>query len=280
MDWFAAAGYQLLALTDHNTITDPSVLDPRGMCLLTATELTAQGGELGASYHLIALGLAAGDALPPITTPATVSVRWLRDRGAVVFLAHPHWSGLTVHDLLAATEAGAHGIELYNGGTVLDSRKGEALTHFDEGLARGARWWGIAVDDTHWHTIDRALGWVMVRAAEPTPAAVLRALAAGHFYASSGPTINDVRITHDGGVPHLEVETSPCAAIYALSYGGRNQFHFDREAIGRGEAGATITAARFTLDRIGRGHLGEGGYIRLQCTDWQRRDAWSNPLYL
>ncbi|HEV2122824.1 MAG TPA: hypothetical protein VGW38_08625, partial [Chloroflexota bacterium] len=27
VDWFAAAGYQFLALTDHNTITDPSALD-------------------------------------------------------------------------------------------------------------------------------------------------------------------------------------------------------------------------------------------------------------
>src|SRR5436309_1914807 len=83
-------------------------------------------------------------------------------------------------DLPAVT--GMAGIEVFNGGTVLDSHKGEALTHWDEGLARGGRWWGIAVDDTHWHSIDRGLGWVVVRAAEPTPRALLAALARGHFY--------------------------------------------------------------------------------------------------
>ncbi len=242
---------------------------------MTSTELTAQGGELGGSYHLISLGLAADAGLPPTTTNVVESVRWLRERGAVVFVAHPHWSGLTVTDLLAATEAGAHGIEVYNGGTVLDSRKGEALAYFDEGLARGGRWWGIAVDDTHWHTIDRALGWVMVRATEPTPVAVLHALAVGHFYASSGPEIKHVAVSRDGDSVVLEVETSPCAAIYALGFGSRNQFEFDREAVTRGELGMTITSARFTLRPPGR-----GGYVRVQCTDWQRRDAWSNPFYL
>jgi predicted metal-dependent phosphoesterase TrpH len=273
VDWFAGAGYDFLALTDHNTITDPSGLETQGMCLLTATELTASGGELGASYHLIGLGLRPGEALPATTTPAVESVQWLREQGCVVFVAHPHWSGLTVADL---ARAGAHGIEIFNGGTVLDSQKGEALVHWDEGLARGARWWGIAVDDTHWHTIDRGLGWVMVRAAEQTPAAILGALARGHFYATTGPEIRRVTVTpiEDGGV-YLEVETSPCAAIYALGYGSRNLFQFDQEAAARGEAGATITLASFKITS-----LGPGAYIRVQCTDWQRRSAWSNPIFL
>ncbi|HEU5316175.1 MAG TPA: CehA/McbA family metallohydrolase [Chloroflexota bacterium] len=275
IDWFANAGYQLLALTDHNTVTDPSGLDARGMCLLTSSEVTAQGGELGGSYHLISLGLPTGAALPPVTAHVAESVARLREQGALVFIAHPHWSGLSVADLTAGTRAGAAGIEIYNGGTVLDSRKGEALTHWDEGLGRGERWWGIAVDDTHWHTIDRALGWVMVRAAEPSPRAVLDALAVGHFYASSGPEIQRVAFSREGDDVYLSVETSPCAAIYALSYGSRNQFEFDREAAARGEAGSTVTTASFKL-RAG----GPGGYVRIQCTDWQWRNAWSNPLYI
>jgi predicted metal-dependent phosphoesterase TrpH len=277
VSWFASAGYDFLALTDHNLVTDPAPLDAHGLCLLAATELTATGGELGASYHLIALGVDPRATLPATATPAPESVAWLRRQGAVVFVAHPHWSGLTVADLLAAGNAGAHGIEVYNGGTVLDSQKGEATVHWDEGLARGARWWGVAVDDTHWHTVDRGLGWVMVRAAEATPGHILAALARGHFYSSCGPEIHQVRLTPNGEDAYLEVEASPCAAIYALSYGARNQFHFDREAAARGEPGATITVASF---RIERQRLGPGGYVRVQCTDWQRRSAWSNPLFL
>ncbi|MGH2366679.1 MAG: PHP domain-containing protein [Chloroflexota bacterium] len=274
VDWFRAAGYDFLALTDHNRITDPASLRTDGLCLIPATELTASGGELGAAFHLIGLGLPVEATLPPVATPAAESAAWLREQGAVAFVAHPFWSGLTVADMLALPVAG---IEVYNGGTVLDSQKGEAVSYWDEGLARGARWWGIAVDDTHWHTIDRGLGWIMARAPELSPAAVLQALAHGHFYATTGPDIRRVNLTPEpGGVTVVEVETSPCAAIYALGFGSRNQFAFEREAAARGELGATITRATFRV----RPETLPGRYVRVQCVDWQRRSAWSNPLVL
>ena len=252
-------------------------MDARGLTLLTAAEVSAAGGELGGMYHLVTLGLSPTTELPPVTTPAVESIAALIGTGAAVFVAHPHWSGLTVGDLVQAQEAGASGIEIYNGGTVLDSHKGEALTHWDELLARrpGQAAWGIAVDDTHWHTIDRGLGWVMVRATDASPAAVVDALRAGQFYSSSGPELRDVRVIEDSDGIHLEVEASPVAAIYALGFGSRNQFAFDREAAARSERGATITSARFTLKP-----QAAGAYVRLQATDWQMRSAWSNPLYL
>jgi hypothetical protein len=283
VDWFAGAGYHFLALTDHNRITDPAPLDGRGMCLLPATELTAAGGELGASYHLISLGLPAGAILPPATTPVRESLAWLRRRHAVVFVAHPHWSGLTVADITSLPPRAVAGIEIFNGGTVLDSHKGEAVAHWDEGLARGHRWWGIAVDDTHWHTLDRGLGWVMVRAPDLTPAALLHALARGHFYASCGPEIRRVSVRPELDGVLLEVETSPCAIIYALGYGSRNQFAVNREAIARGELGATITTASFHVRKEPAPVAGRprpAPYVRVQCVDWQRRSAWSNPIFL
>jgi len=283
VDWFAGAGYHFLALTDHGKITDPAALDGRGMCLLPATELTATGGELGASYHLLALGVPARTVLPPPSAPARESVAWLHQHGAVVFVAHPHWSGLTVADIASLPSGTVAGIEIFNGGTVLDSHKGEAVVHWDEGLARGHRWWGIAVDDTHWHSLDRGLGWVMVRAPECTPAALLRALARGHFYASSGPQIRRLSVRPEPEGLLLEVETSPCAIIYALGYGSRNQFAVDGEAIARGERGTTITTATFHVRKhVARvdGRPCPAPYVRVQCVDWQRRSAWSNPLFL
>lgn len=276
-EWYAGAGYDFLALTDHNRVTDPAAVDVPGLCLLPAAEVTATGGELGASYHLIALGLPVDHALPPPSTLGPESARQLQAAGAVVFVAHPHWSGLTVADLRAVP---ASGIEAFNGGTVLDSQKGEALAHWDEGLARGSRWWGIAVDDTHWHSLDRGQGWVMVRVPERTPAALLHALAHGHFYASAGPEIRLISLARQpGGGALLEVECSPCAAIYALGYGSRNQFTFDRDAIARGELGQTITSGRFEISAATITSQ-RWPFVRVQCVDWQRRSAWSNPLFL
>ena len=284
--WFRAAGYDFLALTDHNTIVDPADVDAGDLCLIPATELTAGGAALGGSYHLVALGLPAGAALPPPSTPAPDAATWLRAQGAAVFVAHPVWSGLTVADLLAVP---AHGIEVFNGGTVLDSQKGEAIAHWEEGLARGARWWGLATDDTHWHTVDRGTGWVVARAPAATPAALLHALAHGHFYATCGPEIRQVALRPQGdGSVTLDVETSPCAAIYALGFGPHNQFAFDpRAGAGAGRAapggeaqdgseGWTVDRATFRL----RPEALPGRYVRVQCVDWQRRAAWSNPLFL
>jgi predicted metal-dependent phosphoesterase TrpH len=284
--WFRAAGYDFLALTDHNTIVDPAGVDAGDLCLIAATELTASGAALGGNYHLVALGLPADVTLPPPSTPAPDAATWLRAQGAAVFIAHPVWSGLTVADLLAVP---AHGIEVFNGGTVLDSQKGEAVAHWEEGLARGARWWGLATDDTHWHTVDRGTGWVVARAPAATPAALLHALAHGHFYATCGPEIRRValRPEADGSVT-LDVETSPCAAIYALGFGPHNQFAFDpRAGAGRaapapgpeaqsGVEGWTVDRATFRL----RPEALPGRYVRVQCVDWQRRAAWSNPLFL
>ena len=204
-----------------------------------------------------------------------------------------HWSGLTVADLLALPSGAVAGVEIYNGGTVLDSQKGEAVTHWDELLARGARWWGVAVDDTHWHTLDRGLGWVMTRASDATPSAVLQALVQGHFYATTGPEIHSVAwapapgadgATERGtGDLQIEVETSPCGAIYVLGFGARNQFAFDQETAARGTPGGTITHASFRVrppPPAPDGRPRPAPYLRVQCVDWQRRSAWSNPLFL
>jgi hypothetical protein len=61
--------------------------------------------------------------------------------------------------------------------------------------------WGTAVDDSHaYHQFavgktNPGRGWVMVRAKELTPAAIISALEAGDFYASSGVRLSDLKVT-------------------------------------------------------------------------------------
>jgi len=264
VDRYAARGDGFLAISDHNTLTDVSGLDPRGMCLLPAAEITCPGGELGTAYHVAAAGV---KEVPPAGLPAREVVPLLRAQGAVVFAAHPHWSGLTVADILGIP--GFHGVEIHNGATVLESSKGEALAHWDELLGRGARLWGIAADDMHWGSLDLGLAWVHVRASDRTPEAVLAALAAGHFYSSSGPELVDVRLEGDG----VLVRCSPCLAVYCLSFGPRNQIAYDRASVAAGQGLRPTTEAAFRLS-------GGEAYVRVQAVDAQRRAAWSNPLFL
>ncbi|HEV7214874.1 MAG TPA: CehA/McbA family metallohydrolase [Chloroflexota bacterium] len=259
VDWYAARGYDALAITDHNVLTDPKTVDARGMLLLPGVEVTATGAEFGGQYHLVALG-PLPEPLPPVTTAGPESGRLLRAAGAVVIVAHPHWSGLTGADLLGVEAA--TGVEIWNGGTVLDSAKGVALAAWDEALRRGRRIWGFATDDAHFRFPDGELGWVVLHAAERSVPAALAALRQGHFYGSAGPQLQAVR--REGNT--LTVACSPCTAIYCLGFAGRNQYRL-------GTPEAPLQEAAFAL-------RGDEPWVRVQVTDAHGRAAWSQPFWL
>ena len=259
VDWYAARGYDALAITDHNVHTDTSALEARGLLLLPGAEVTAAGTEFGGQYHLVALG-PLPEPLPLVTTPGPEAARLLRAAGAVVIVAHSHWSGLTGADLLAIDAA--DGLEVWNGGTVLDSAKGVALAAWDETLRRGRRLWGFATDDAHFRFPDGALGWVVLHAAERSVPAALEALRQGHFYASAGPELRTVR--REGNT--LTVTCSPCTGIYCLSFAGRNQYRLGTEE-------DPLREATFTL-------RGDEPWVRAEVRDAHGRSAWSQPCWL
>ncbi len=287
---FANLGYDFLAITDHDRITDPATVDAHGLCLIPSVELTASAGLLGTEFHILGIGIDPSTVLPPRTSAGRVSSAWLRNQGAAVFAAHPHWSGLTVDDLMGLT---IDGIEACNGGTNLDSLKGEAFAHWDEGLLRGASWTGLGTDDTHWHTLDRGTAWVMVRATERTPGALVSAIKAGNFYGTTGPAINDVHLefVDDGRVLKVHVHTSPVAAMYLSGPGARSWHTFHETASGITSvtevdpARMSITSHTFEVDLTVSGparYAGRGTgqrHIRVSCMDWSRGRAWSNPLF-
>ena len=88
------------------------------------------------------------------------------------------------------------GIEVFNAVCEASKGTGHARVHWDDCLSAGRRLTGLAVDDSHWHHDWEGLGYVMVRARSLTESAVLRALAAGDFYSSTGPVIEDLRVTY------------------------------------------------------------------------------------
>lgn len=259
VDWYAARGYDALAITDHNVLTDTSALEARGMLLLPGVEVTATGTEFGGQYHLVALG-PLPEPLPPVNTPGPEAARLLRAAGAVVIIAHPHWSGLTSADLLAIDAV--DGLEVWNGGTVLDSAKGVALAAWDESLRRGRRLWGFATDDAHFRFPDGALGWVVLYAAERSLPAALEALRQGRFTCSAGPELRAVQ--REGNT--LTVTCSPCTGIYCLAFAGRNQYRLATE-------GEPLQEATFTL-------RGDEPWVRIQVDDAHGRSAWSQPFWL
>jgi hypothetical protein len=218
--------------------------------------------EVSGLYHLVGL---ASDKLAADLQNGNASLQAAIDRlraaGALVAIAHPYWSCQMSKDL--AGVEGCFALEIYNGGCEVDDAKGFSTVHWDDLLAAGRPFWGIAVDDAHWRngSRDAGLGWVWVKAPELTQEAIVRSLAEGSFYASSGPKIRQVSV--EGS--QVRVRCSPAAVIDIVGNGYCSQ----RLAAAPGE---TLTEASAWLKWGQR-------YVRVACRDVVGRWAWSNPIW-
>ncbi len=258
--WYRQRGYHFLALTEHDIWTEGRAVS-EGFITLGGIEVEGQDPQKGL-FHLLGLGLRRPPDMRGATDSMQEAVNRLQAAEGRVIVAHPYWSGQRSAALLDLE--GCLGLEVFNGGCEVDDAKGFATVHWDDLLAAGRRLWGVAGDDAHWRQGDHdaGLGWVWVRAAALTPSAILEALEAGSFYASSGPKILDFGLDGD----RVYARCSPVTAIDFIGAGHRSR----RVAAPPGE---TLTKAGVPLRRGQR-------YVRLACRDEGGRWAWSNPIFL
>mgnify|MGYP000268297122 CR=1 FL=1 len=270
-------GWDFVALTDHNRVSAPSQVPP-GFLAIRGCEYDIGQTELRQKFHIVGVGLEAGREPRPGQSPQE-TIDGIHDAGGFAWVAHPYWSGLTTSDLLAIDRYDA--LEVYNAVCELEIGRGNSEVHLDDLLIRGRRVGALAVDDSHWPVFDALRGWVVVRAHELSQRAIVDALLAGRYYASSGPAIYAVRVTET----EVEVECSPCAAISLIAgptVGGR---------LSAGRAGGAVRARRLE-GRQGQQGVGEAEqltgavfaltgreqYGRVRVEDAQGRAAWTSLL--
>lgn len=270
---YQAEGYDFVVLTDHFVglfdypITDTSEFRNDRFTTLIGAELHTGSMENGHLWHLLAVGLPC-DFTPPDApnfrpvrgseSAADIAAR-ARSAGAFVAIAHPHWSGMTEAD--ARTITAAHAVETYNHGCVVDNDRGEGFVTLEHLLNEGRRMNLIATDDAHFNTPDHFGGWVMVKARENTPKALLSALKSGAFYSSTGPEINDIRFTENG----IEVDCSPTVTIIVQ---------------GKGTSMATLHGDAMTSGKLSLDRLANSPWLRVTVVDRAGKRAWSNPIWV
>lgn len=275
IDWYQSRGYHFLALTEHR-IPSAAQSVTEEFILLSGVEMDGIDPRVGI-YHLIGLGfeqtldLSVYEGNPPekeTTLAMQEMIQLLRAAGALVFLAHPYWSGEMSKDLLDME--GCFGLEIWNGACEVWDCKGLSTVHWDDLLAAGRRLWGVAADDCHWWPgrSDAGLGWVWVKAEQLTQKAILNALELGHFYASGGPEIHDLRWEEEG----ITVRCSPAVAVDFIGNGP-----FCRRVVA--PPGDTITEAQYRPRERSRDSEKTLRYVRVACQDTQCRWAWSNPIF-
>lgn len=269
---YRAEGYDFMALTDHflgtygYPIVDTRGFRAPGFTTILGAELHSGPMANGEIWHILAVGLPP-DFEPPhaphfgvvegMETGASLARR-ARAAGAFVAVAHPQWSGMTLED--ARGIEAAHAVEVYNHGCWAGCDRGEGFSVNDLLLSEGRRQTLIATDDAHFSEPDHFGGWVMVKAEENEPEALLAALKAGLHYSSQGPEIRRIEVQDRA----VEVECSPAVSVIVQGRGtGAKAVH-----------GHSMTRARVPLDR-----LGDSPWVRVTVVDAAGKRAWTNPYW-
>ncbi len=224
MAWYRAHGYDFIVLTDHNriTIVDPafaasggrtSAAPADGPVVVTGLELTYNPGACTepspppagkCRIHVNGLGVTgraegriewADRAHRDRLSSYRAALRYIAGVGGLAQINHPQWSwGMTPELLTALAGEGAVLVEIAN--VAFDAWNHGDADHpspevlWDDALRSGARLWAVASDDAHSYGAVGAKypaggGWVEVDATRDADA-IVAALAAGKFYASTG----------------------------------------------------------------------------------------------
>jgi len=129
----------------------------------------------------------------------------VREKNGVPHINHPNF-GWSMGPADLAQVGGYRLLEIFNGHPSVHNHGGGGYPGMEEVwdilLTGGHRIYGIAVDDAHHFQgefsptrVNPGRGWVVVKAPDPSPTALMEALEAGRFYASTGVELDEVKVS-------------------------------------------------------------------------------------
>ncbi len=276
--WYRDHGYNFLAVTDHNTRTDPllfkSIERKKSFVLIPGEEVTMMGA--GRQVHVNALctkSTIGGHHTDHQGESLAWAVQKVREQGGVALINHPNFDwALTATDVAAGR--GAHLLEIASGHPWVHT-DGDA-THqsheaiWDAMLTQGETFAGVAVDDSHHfrrpgrdpaHQARPGRAWIQVFADRPDRDQICAALAKGSLYASTGVTIRRITVKDD---------------TYAIALGRAD---VNVEFIG--EKGTILQSSKPGDDGTAVYRLvGTEGYVRARITAPDGKRAWTQASRL
>ena len=241
-DAYKALGYQILCITDHNTIANHSDMNDPDFLMLTGMEININAPSINSvgakTYHMNLIAKKPDNIWSPSKVfrkhPAAAEyedkmqceemdlqydidsvnamIAKANEKGFLVMYNHPSWSCQNYLDY--APLKGLWGMELRNTECCLLGYNENNFRVYRDLLMLGNRIYPLGTDDMH---RPRALGqsWIMVGASDLSYSSVITALEKGDFYMSCGPEITSLRI--EGDV--LKVTCSDAQRINLETYG-------------------------------------------------------------
>ncbi len=276
--WYREHGYQFLVLTDHNFQTRVEGLNAlhgadEKFLVVKGEEVTSTAG--GKPIHVNGLdanrriGAQSGAADSTALDVLQRSVDAIRSASGVPHINHPNFGwALTTEDLRRVRNYKL--FEIFNGHPEVNNVGGGGVPGLEEIwdrlLSAGQLVYGIAVDDAHVFkkpgdpTVSGpGRGWVVVRAAQLEPRALLEAMERGDFYASTGVVLDSLEVTSTS--MSIAVKRAP-SSKYRIQFVGRD---------GRVLSEVPDASATYAF-------TGSEGYVRAKVIESNGRCAWIQPI--
>ena len=273
--WYRSHGYDFLVLSDHNVFADPKSM----RALTDSTFLLIPGEEITTAFQRRPIhvnGLNIPGVIPPRTDSTMVgtiqaNVDAVREVDGVPHINHPNFRWAFGWEVLAQIR-NDNLIEIWNGHPHVHNEGGGGIPSveaaWDTLLTRGKRIFGIAVDDAHHFqgefSAERSnpgRGWVAVIAPRLEPRAIVEALDAGRFYASTGVTLDSILITPSTIAVHI-----------------RNRLDFRHRTVFIGDGGRVLheSTENPAIFRMVHGVT----YVRAKVYESGGAVAWIQPVFV
>lgn len=264
------AGYDYLALSEHDTFLDPDQLRPHtSMCIVPAVEVSSRYGQT-------LLHLGAEHALPANELEPRQIMERVHASGGLFVFNHPNWKPRPDYatDELLDGMGGLRGMEIYCG--VIERLPGEARAtdRWDRLLSRGWRVFGHGTDDVH-DEVDRFVAWNCVQwpaGSDSEPGEIVQALGSGRFFASTGVEVSAVGTIESGRVAVVKADADE---VRWVTRGG---VVLRKQQGGEGEIGADELMRSAELRAAVES--GDAAYVRAECLGRGAAAAWTQPFWL
>jgi hypothetical protein len=279
--WYRDHGYHFLVLSDHNVLTtiEPPAATPAGDKTAAQPFILIAGEEVsdrvqGKPVHLNGLGITSkvdpqgGESL---ASALQRNVDAIRRAEGVPHINHPNFNwAFSTAELQQVRNNRL--LEIFNGHPQVNNLGGGGVPGleqvWDALLSSGTMIYGIAVDDAHTFkqpgnpaVAGPGRGWVMVRAERLDSRAILQALDAGQFYASTGVELSDYVVTARSMTIAIKQDTWAKYRVQFIGRGGRVL----REAL--------ESPAEYVF-------RGDDGYVRAKIIESNGRVAWTQPVWV
>ncbi|MBL8028215.1 MAG: hypothetical protein JNL74_17460 [Fibrobacteres bacterium] len=279
------AGYNFLALSDHELYFDTDSFDSKNFIMLGGIECAIDAypdnkwpiGKDRFTIHLHGIYDHSIDHkgarlshLQKIERRIDTGIDswqeqidYMRKNNLIVFLNHPRWSRIRPEYMLSMN--GQIATEVYNYGCAVAECTGESEYEWDYALRNGKKLFCVATDDSHWYSPEKmqALGgFTMVQSTSLDKASICSAIKKGDMYASSGPVIKDMRIQEG----KLLMKFSPASYVNIISYDSY-------VPVFRSIDGSPIESMEWPINSNGI------KFIRAEIIGLDGKKAWSQPIY-